>query len=211
MEADLKNLIEKIKQDGIAQADTDAAKIIKDARAKAEDIAQKAMKEGQGIIADAKKEAENFKKASNIALKQAARDALLALRVRVNEFFARVIKDRVSEELTPGALKDIIVKVVEYAMKEGVAEIDVILSGKDKKILEKTLFTALRKEAREQVLLQQKQGVQGGFRIGAKGAGSYLDFTDQAIADGFRRYLSPKLADALDIDLGLKQESINGE
>jgi V/A-type H+/Na+-transporting ATPase subunit E len=211
MEADLKNLIEKIKQDGIAQADTDAAKIIEDARVKAEDIVQKAMKEGQGIIADAKKEAENFKKASDTALKQAARDALLALRVRVNEFFARVIKDRVSEELTPETLKDIIVKAVEYAMKEGVAEIDVILSGKDKKILEKTLFTALRKEARERVLLQRKQGVHGGFRIGAKGAGSYLDFTDQAIADGFRRYLSPKLADALDIDLGLKQESDNGE
>jgi V/A-type H+/Na+-transporting ATPase subunit E len=209
MEADLKNLIDKIKQDGIAQADTDAAKIIKDAQAKAEEIVKQAAREGQDIISNAKQEAEKFKKASESALKQAARDALLALRVRASEFFARVVKDKVSEELTPDVLKDIIVKAVEHAMKEGVAEIEVVLSDKDKKVLEKTLFTALRKEARERVLLQQKDGVQGGFRIGAKGAGSYLDFTDGAIADGFKRYLNPKLADALDIDLGLKQNAKN--
>jgi V/A-type H+/Na+-transporting ATPase subunit E len=211
MEADLKNLIEKIKQDGVAQAETDAAKIIKDAQAKASDIINNAKQEGQAIIEGAKQDAENFKKASDTALKQAARDALLALRGRVSEFFARVVKEKVTEELNPEALKDIIVKAVEHAMKEGVAEIEVVLSDKDKKVLEKTLFGALRKEARERVLLQEKQGIKGGFRIGAKGAGSYLDFTDQAIADGFKRYLSPKLADALDIDLGLKENSGNND
>jgi V/A-type H+/Na+-transporting ATPase subunit E len=211
MEADLKNLIEKIKQDGITQAESDAAKIVKDAQNKAEEIIQKAQKQGQEIIDKAEKEIENLKKASNTALKQAARDALLALRVRVSEFFARVIKEKVAEELSPDTLKDIIAKVVENSMKEGVAEIEVVLSEKDKKALEKTLFSALRKEARERVLLQEKQGIQGGFRIGAKGAGNYLDFTDGAIADGFRRYLNPKLADALDIDLGLKQSSGNAK
>jgi V/A-type H+/Na+-transporting ATPase subunit E len=205
MEADLKNLIEKIKQDGVAQAEADAAKIIKDAGVKSDDMIAKATKQGQDIINNAKKEAESFKKASETALKQAARDALLALRVRVSEFFARVIKDKVAEELNPEALKDIIVKAVESSIKAGIMDMEIVLNEKDKKVLEKTLFSALRKEARERVLLQEKQGVQGGFRIGEKGKNSYLDFTDQAIADGFRRYLSPKLVDALDIDLGLKQ------
>ena len=207
MEMELKGLIEKIKQDGVAQAEADAAKIIKDAQAKAEDIIIKSTKEGQNIIANAKQEGENFRKSSETALKQAARDALLALRVRVSEFFARVIKDKVAEELNPEALKDIIIKAVEHSIKAGITDIEIVLNDKDKQVLEKTLFAALRKEAKERVLLQEKQGVQGGFRIGAKGAGSYLDFTDQAIADGFRRYLNPKLVDALDIDLGLKQDA----
>jgi V/A-type H+/Na+-transporting ATPase subunit E len=209
MESDLKSLIDKIKQDGVAQAESEASEIIKDARLQAEDILNKAKEEAQRIIANAQKESEDFKKASDIALKQAARDALLALRVRVSEFFARVVKDKVTEALDHDALKDIIAKAVEQSMKSGVAEIEIILSEKDKKSLEKTLFSALRKEAKERVLLQDKQGVQSGFRVGVKGADSYLDFTDGAIADGFRRYLNPKLADALDIDLGLKQDYSN--
>ena len=207
MEMELKGLIEKIKQDGVAQAEADAAKIIKDAQAKAEDIIIKSTKEGQNIIANAKQEGENFRKSSETALKQAARDALLALRVRVSEFFARVIKDKVAEELNPEALKDIIIKAVEHSIKAGIMDIEIVLNDKDKQALEKILFAALRKEAKEKVLLQEKESIQGGFRIGAKGSGSYLDFTDQAIADGFRRYLNPKLVDALDIDLGLKQDA----
>jgi V/A-type H+/Na+-transporting ATPase subunit E len=209
MEADLKHLIDKIKQDGIAKAEVDAAKIIKDARAKSDDIIAKATGKAGDIVSSANKEAENFKNASETALKQAARDALLALRVRVSEFFARVVKDKVREELNPATLKEIILKAVEASIKTGITDMEIVLNEKDKKVLEKTLFSALRKEARERVLLQEAQGVQGGFRIGAKGKNSYLDFTDQAIADGFRRYLSPRLVDALDIDLGLKQDQGN--
>ena len=211
MEMELKNLIDKIKQDGVAHAEAESAKIIQDARAKAEDIIIKAGKEGQDIIANAKQEAGNFRKSSETALKQAARDTLLALRVRVSEFFARVVKDKVAKELHPEALKDIIIKAVEHSIKAGIADIEVVLNDKDKQALEKILFAELRKGARERVTLQEKQGMQGGFRIGAKGAGSYLDFTDQAIADGFRRYLNPKLVDALDIDLGLKQDADNAK
>jgi hypothetical protein len=129
------------------------------------------------------------------------------LRVWVSEFFARVVKDKVSEELHAGALKDIIVKAVEHSIKVGIADIEIVLNDKDKHALETILFSELRKEARERVILRDKQGIERGFRIGAKGTGSYLDFTDQAIADGFRRYLNPKLVDALDIDLGLKQDT----
>jgi V/A-type H+/Na+-transporting ATPase subunit E len=211
MEADITKLIEQIKQDGVEQAQAEAAKIIKDANAAAEEMIEQAREEGRNIIAHANKQAENLQKASDIALKQAARDTLLTLRARVSEFFARVVKDKVAEQLQPEALKDIIQKVVEYSIKQGIADIEVILSDKDKQVLEKTLFGALRKEARERVQLQQNKSVQGGFRVSAKGIGSYLDFTDQAIAEGFRRYLNPRLADALDIDLGLKQGSGNGE
>ncbi|MFA5369439.1 MAG: hypothetical protein WC300_01790 [Candidatus Omnitrophota bacterium] len=160
---------------------------------------------------NAKNEAENFRQSSETALKQAARDALLMLRVRVSEFFARVVKNQVARELQPDTLKDIIMKAVEYSVKQGVTDIEVVLNENDKKALEKVLFEALRKEARAQLSLQEKSGIDGGFRIGAKGTGSYIDFTDHAIAEGFRRYLNPKLIDALDIDLGLKQNTHNGK
>jgi V/A-type H+/Na+-transporting ATPase subunit E len=209
MEADIKKLIEQIKQDGVLQAQEEASKITKAAHAEAKQAISQARAEGQNIITRARKEAENMQKASDTALKQATRDTLLALRARVSEFFARIVKDKVAEQLQPEVIKDIIQKVVEYNIRQGITDIEIILSEKDKLAMEKTFFELLRKEARESVQLQHSKGIQGGFRVGAKGTGSYLDFTDQAIAEGFRRYLNPKLADALDIDLGIKQDTGN--
>jgi len=211
MAMELKNLIDKIKKDGVEQAESDAAKIITGAKAKAQGIIDEAQKKAQEIIAQAKEEVSSFKASSEKALKQAARDALLALRGRVTEFFARVIKTHVQDELSTTVLKDIIMQAVEHSIKEGIMDIEIVVSDADKKALEEKLFAALRKEAKEKVLLKASKAIEKGFRIGERGKDSYLDFTDQAIAEGFKRYLNPKLVDALDIDLGLKQEEKNAK
>lgn len=211
MAMELNNLIDKIKKDGVEQAESDAAKIIADVKTQARGIIDDAQEKAQEIIEHAKEEASCFKVSSEKALKQAARDALLALRGRVTEFFARIIKTHVQDELSATVLKDIIMQAIEYSIKEGVMDIEIVVSERDKKALEKKLFAALRKEAKEKVLLKTSKAIEKGFRIGERGKDSYLDFTDQAIAEGFKRYLNPKLADALDIDLGLKQEEKNAK
>lgn len=211
MTMELKNLIDKIKKDGVEQAENEAAKIAADAKLKAQGIIDEAREKAQEIIAQAQEEASSFKASSEQALKQAARDALLTLRDRVTEFFGRVVKMNVQDELSSAVLKDIILQAVEHSIKEGVMDIEVVVSEADKHALEKRLFTALRKEAKGKVVLKTGKGIEKGFRIGERDKDSYLDFTDQAIAEGFKRYLNPKLVDALDIDLGLKQEEKNAE
>ncbi len=211
MTMELKNLIDKIKKDGVEQAENEAAKIVTDANNQAKNIIDQAQKQSQDIIAKAQKEAESFKVSSEQALKQAARDSLLTLRGRVTEFFARVVKKNVQDELNPTVLQDIILQAVEHCIKKGIMDIEVVVSAADKQALEKRLFSSLRKEAREKVLLKAGNGIEKGFRIGERDKNSYLDFTDQAIAEGFKRYLNPKLVDALDIDLGLHVASERGK
>jgi V/A-type H+/Na+-transporting ATPase subunit E len=60
MEADITKLIEQIKQDGVEQAQAEAAKIIKDANVAAEEMIEQAREEGRNIIAHANKQAENL-------------------------------------------------------------------------------------------------------------------------------------------------------
>ncbi len=211
MTMELKNLIDKIKKDGVEQAESEAAAIIAGAEAQAKGVIDEAHKKAQEIIAEAEERAGRFKVSSERALKQAARDALLALRGRVTEFFARVVKTNVQDELSSTVLKDIILQAVEHSIKEGIMDIEVVVSAADKKALEEKLFAALRKEAKEKFLLKSSNGIEKGFRIGARDKNSYLDFTDQAIVEGFKRYLNPKLVDTLDIDLGLKQEGKNAK
>lgn len=207
MEMELKNLIDKIKKDGVEQAEKEAQEIISRSQDEAKEIIKGAeVKKGQ-IIKDAETTTQNFKKSAEEAIKQSARDALLTLRERVTEFFDRVLKAKVSEELSPDVLKEVIVKAVENCMESGVLHIEVILSKEDKKSLEKSLFGALAQEAKKHLTLTGKQGINKGFRIGEKDKDSYLDFTDEALAEAFKRYLNPRLAEILNIDLGLNKDN----
>jgi len=203
MEMELNNLIDKIKKEGVEKAENDAGNIVKEAEAQARKIIEDAEKQKTDLIKEGEKRQAAFKASTEEALKQSARDALLALRDRVTEFFGRVVKDRVSEALTDDALKEVIVKAVESCVKNSSMDIEVLLADKDKRKLEKVLFGALTKEAKTRLKVQSSKSIEKGFRIGEKGKDSYLDFTDQAIADGFKRYLNPKLVEMLDIDLGL--------
>ncbi len=205
MEMELNSLIDKIKKEGVEQAEKDAGNIIKEAQARAREIAEEAEKTKAGIIKEGKSQVEKLKKAAEKSLEQASRDVLLTLRERVIEFFDRILKDKVSEELEDAALKDMIIKAVSNFKKDGVLDIEILLNDKDKAELKKTLFSALSQEAKAHIKLTSGKGIKKGFRIGKKDKDSYLDFTDEAITEAFKQYLNPKLAEMLDIDLGLNK------
>ncbi|MEE8359961.1 MAG: hypothetical protein V3S04_03440 [Candidatus Omnitrophota bacterium] len=205
METELNRLIEKIKREGVEQAESDAAEIIKGAGSKADKIIADADEQASDIIEKAKAQAGDFKTASDKALKQAARDVLLSLRERVVEFFDRVVKSKVSEQFSTDVLKEVIIKAVSNFNKDSDLDIEVVVSEKDKEALKKSLLGAFSKEAKEHFTLKGSPGIDKGFRIGEKGKDSYIDFTDEAITEAFRKYLNPKLVEILDIDLGIEK------
>lgn len=199
MEMELSNIIEKIKSEGVEEARAEGEKILSDAKARAESIVEEAERAGAKIIKDAEAEAVNVGKRSNAALRQASRDVLLLLKERVTELFGRIVGKEVSKELAPGALKDLIVKAVKNFRSDRDMDIEVLVSEKDKGKIEQALFAALGEEAKKKVSLRASSSMEGGFRIGEEGKGSYFDFSDEAITSAFRHYLNPKLSEMLDI------------
>lgn len=206
MEMELNTLIEKIKKDGVEQAEKNASDILEKAEKEAKDIVGKAGAAKTNLINEAKIETDRYKDASIKALNQAARDVLLSLRSNVMSFFESVVKDKVFRELDPGVLKDIIIKAVQNFRKGGMTDIEVLISKEDQEKLEKVLFAALKEEAKKHVTVLSSKGVEKGFRIGEKGKDSYFDFTDEAIAESFRKNLSPRLLQVLDSHMGIKEE-----
>ncbi len=202
MEKELNNLINKIKQEGVEQAEKDAGNVVSHAREEAKEIIKAAEREKADIINDARIEAGNFRKGAEAAVKQAARDVLLGLRGRIAELFTRVVKDNISGELTPDVLKEVIVSAVRNFRKGEALDIEVLVSKKDRDRLQKSLFSALAKEAKERLTLTGAPGIEKGFRIGEKGKDSYFDFTGEAITESFTRYLNPKLVETLNIGQG---------
>ncbi len=197
MEMDLKSIIDKIKTEGVSEAEQKAADITAQAENKADSIIKEADQKKEKILKKAEQDAGNLKKNAEEAVKQASRDVLLSLREQIIGLFDRVVKQEVAREMPPAALKEMIIAVSEKFKKEGLLDIEILLSEKDKKDLENTLLSALKKEMKKGVTIKTSPSIEHGFLIGEKGKSSYYDFTDDAIAEAFTAHLNPKIVEIL--------------
>lgn len=198
MEMDLKHIIEKIKTEGVGEAEQKADRIVQAAKTKAKKTIEEAREEKEEIIAAAGKDAERLKKNAEEAIKQASRDAILALKESIIALFDRILKGDIAGQLTPEVLKEMILIMVKNLTADKQFDVEVLLNEKDKTVLDKLFFDALKKDVKKGVTLKVSPGVEHGFRIGEKGGSSYYDFSDEAIAEAFRTYLNPKIASILE-------------
>lgn len=198
MAMELDSLIRKIKTEGVEEAKKRSEEIIAQAEEKAREIIKDAESERVRIIKEGQKEVANLKRSGEEALNQASRDLLLTLRQKIIDLFDGVIKEKVCEELSSKNLKNIIAKIIEnFKRDEGLDNIEVLLSKDDKKELEAVLLKSLKEKLKEGLTFRVSAGIEKGFRIGEKGKNFYYDFTDDAIAEAFKLYLNPKIAEIL--------------
>jgi V/A-type H+/Na+-transporting ATPase subunit E len=196
MDVKLENLIEKIRKEGIEEAQNNADEIVKDAKAKAASIVEKAKKDAEKIVDDGKNKSEQFKVNAEADVKQAARNTELLLKEKIIHLFDGVFKKQVGESLDIEFLKSVITNIIETWAKDSGAEI--VVSKDDQKKLNAVLFDGLNAEVKEGVSLRVSQELTRGFRIGLKDDKVYYDFSDEAIAEVLKSLLNPSLKEILD-------------
>ncbi|MEA3489599.1 MAG: hypothetical protein U9R44_04575 [Candidatus Omnitrophota bacterium] len=197
MEIDLKNIIEKIKQEGVGEAERTTAEMIGRAEKKSGDMIEAAEKEKAQIIKKAEQDAENLQKTGEEALRQASRDVMLGLREAIVSLFDSVVKKEIKDQLSPEAVSGMISGLVEKFEKDKMIDLEVLLSEKDKEALEKTFLAKLKEKLAKGVTLKASPRVESGFLIGEKGKESYYDFSDEAITEAFKAFLNPKITELL--------------
>lgn len=196
MDVKLENLIEKIRKEGIEEAQKNADEIVKEAKSKAATIVEKAKKDAEKIVDDGKNKSEQFKTNAEADVKQAARNTELLLKEKITGLFDLVFKNQVGDALDPEFLKSVITKIAETWAKDTDAEI--LLSKEDKKKLEAVLFQGLNAELKQSINIRVSQELTKGFRIGLKDEKVYYDFSDEAIAEVLKSLLNPSLKEILD-------------
>jgi V/A-type H+-transporting ATPase subunit E len=198
MDAKLDSLIAKIKKDGVEVA-----------QKAAQDIISQAKNQAQGIIAEAENKAKNIEEQSKIqaqklqtntekALNQAARDLVLLLKEKITELFDQALKNKVSQELDPDFLKDLILKIVDKWLEAKDQSLEIVVNPKDKKKLEALLVDELGKKAQDKIEIGLNKAIDNGFRIGVKGKDLYYDFTDQTILESLKEFLNPAISKIVD-------------
>lgn len=197
MEMDLKNIIDKIKTEGVSAAGRKTDEIIASARQKAKDILMSAEQEKETILKDARENADKLEKNAKDAVRQAARDVILALKENVVELLDKVLGKQVKEQLTPELIKDMIIRLVEQFRIDGKEDIEVTAGEKDAEKLKQILVAEIKKSAQKGFTIKASPKVEKGFRIGIKDSDVYYDFTDEAITENLEAYINPKLAKML--------------
>ena len=132
MEIQLQELIDQIKKDGVDVAESEAVKILSDAKAEAEKIVSDAKAEANKILQDAKKENERMVKSSEDAIRQAGRNILISFRESVARELKAILEEEVKGVYSADSLSNLIIKFIEgWGNNPDTEDVSVILTGED--------------------------------------------------------------------------------
>ena len=202
MAEEIRDLIEKINQEGIKAAEEKAQNIEAAAKQRADDILAQARLEAGEMIAVAKDRIHREDEKGKTLLAQGGRDLLLSLRKEINAILGRIVVSDIHQVLTPEALFKLLSEVVKNYKAGESSDITVFLNKEDLEPLEKIFLNKLREETKKKIILRPAEEISGGFTISFDSGKSCYDFTDKALAEYIGTYLKPKLNKILQEAIG---------
>ena len=198
MEVQLQELIEQIKKDGVAVADTEAKDIVDAAKADAEKIIAEAQVQAEKIMAEAKAETEKMTKSSEDAIRQAGRNLLISFRESVTRELKTIISENVNTIYSSDELAGLIINIIGcWANKPDAEDITVIMNSQDINRFEDNILVSLKEKMLNGITLKANDNFDGGFRIAVNNGTAYYDYSAEAVVDMLSNYLSPKVTELL--------------
>jgi len=195
MAEEIKDLISKIKNEGIKAAENKAAQIELEARALADKIIKDARLGADKIIKDARRDAEIARGSTEALLKQSGRDVILSLKKEIVAMLDKVIKNNIRASLAPEEMLKIISSLIKANTQKD--DIVVVLKEEDLKKVQKGLLAGLSEEMKKRIILKSSDEINTGFTISYDAGKSLFDFSEQALAEYISIYLKPELKNIL--------------
>lgn len=201
----VRELISRIRDDGVQAGRQEAEKIVAEARREAARLLADAKAKADEMLQKTRAEVESFRQATLEALKMAARDARLQLEAEVLAAFERHVKRLVSsvthnDEFIRALILELAGQAAARYPKGSRLEILVsdLLAGKARENAE--LDEGLRRAVlaissdmlREGVEVIPSSEVSGGARLRVVGDNVEVDLTDEAISTLLLKFLLPR-------------------
>ena len=194
MENKIKELTEKIFNEGVEKGKNEATRLIEEAQKKAEAIVNEARENAAAIVAQAQKDAEEINANTRSELKLFGAQAVGALKSETaNIVTDTIVKNAVKEALAGDALKNILVKIAERWS----ADEPLVISTSEAEEL-KAYFAAKAKELLDKgVKIEQVNGLKTSFSI-APADGSYkVNFGEAEFEAFLKSFLRPQIVELL--------------
>ncbi|TVR90141.1 MAG: V-type ATP synthase subunit E [Spirochaetaceae bacterium] len=197
MDVQLKEIIEKIKSEGVQNAEARASEIIAEAESKAQEITAAAEKNAAAMKQKAEQEAAKREESGKSALSQAGRDLLIKVEAQLQAQFESIINSSVDAAFTSSTLETAVVEVVKSWSAGKSADLNVLLPEKEYTKIEQGLRSKLAAELKSGLEIKPFRDLESGFRVSEKDGAAYYDFSAAGIAEVLVRFLNPRLAELL--------------
>ena len=195
MQFEVKDLITKIKKDGLEEAEKLANEILLNAKRDAEAIILKAENEATKLKMQAEKEAGEYKKHALEASRQAVRDLIIATEKNIKSLFKIYLRDSIDNVCNDNFLAELIIKVVDVWRNN--SNLDIIIDESDIANLLSMLRSKIGGRLDSVVEIKPFKGIGKGFKIQQRDGNLYYDFTSETIADILFEYLNPRFKEMM--------------
>jgi V/A-type H+-transporting ATPase subunit E len=197
MDAQLNEIIETIKSEGVETAERQAAEIKKKAEEDADTTIRDAEKRAREIVDDARAEAQKLEASGKQALTQAGRDLILNLQNRITTLFDAVVEKATGEAYSADVVSEAVVALIKAWPEQQTSDLNVLLPESQREKVESQLRSKLADEIKAGLEIKPVQGIDAGFRISVKDGSVYYDFSSDGIAEVLSAHLNPRLQEAV--------------
>ncbi len=196
MSENLKELLEKINQEGIKLAEEKARAIEDKAGKNAGAILEEAKKQADSIVKEANADGQRIKAAAEASLRQASRDILLSLKDEIKKILAKVVEGEIKKSMSQEDIGKILSGLIErYIEKNGQAsDIKALVKKEDLEKIESIVLSKLKDRIKSGVEFRPSPNITAGFSISFDKGKSYFDFSDEGLLETLCAYLNPELA-----------------
>jgi len=195
----INQLIERIKGEGVAKAESERARMLEEAESKAASIIANARTEADALLREAKADAARIKQQAHSELRLAIRDFIADFAQRMRK---QVIEPAATEKVRetvqrPEFLAETLKQIMtDYAAGKG-ARIEAVVSPE----VEEQLGAYFVETLGEKLVLKAERGL-AGFRLRREDEGFSWDFTLEAIVSELMRLVEPTLRPFFSLDPG---------
>ena len=195
MAEDVQGLLDKIHNDGIAKAEQEKEAIIAAAKKEAAQIVAEAKAQAEILKKAAQTEAQTDQDKANDAIRQAARDAVIALKTDLLAKLNAVVHSCIGDAMTPEVMKQIILTMAQSYAKDANAgeSLEVLISKQEQEQTQAFLKEQLLKELKATSVIELTTDFNSGLQISFRDSDVYFDFSDDALAEVICRFVGPKL------------------
>lgn len=197
MEVHVQELLERIKSEGVEAARAEAERILAAAREEADRTVAAAERAAGELESQAKARIASSEAASRQALVHASRDAILALRTRVQEFMDKAVLDASTKAMGPEYLASLLPGILSGLVRDGSSDLEILLPPDTLAALDKALAAKLSSSLGSGITFVPFQGIDSGFRVAMKGSSAQYDFSAEAVARIIGSRVNARLSECL--------------
>ncbi|MFI3305237.1 MAG: hypothetical protein R3Y68_01835 [Rikenellaceae bacterium] len=201
MESKLQELTQKLYDEGLQRGRSEADEVVAKAKSEAAKIVESAEAEAKRIVAEAEAKAADMAKNSLTEISMAGRQALTKIKAEIeNVIVTKSIEAGVKSANVDGKfISEMMLAIAKgwSGADSGIVSLAALLPEAQKSSLDAAIKKSAAELLKAGVEVGYSSQVKSGFKIGEKGGGYYISFSDDDFDGLMRVYLRERVSDLL--------------